>query len=123
MTALSAARIASEITHKYGHLQCMQCAEELRDELIRANLKGSILKLEASAKHTRGWIYMRNDQFQFPFAMKPGQKWISDNGTHYGVEVFGTVYDNIFRNGISRADWPLQFESAGELICSTYQKF
>lgn len=30
---------------------------------------------------------------------------ITENGTHYGVEVFGKVFDNLSSEGLSREDW------------------
>lgn len=123
MSVSLAARIASAITVKHGRLACLQCAEELRDAFVAAGIEGRIVKLEAQAKHTRGWIFMRDQSFVLPFKVTPGIESISENGTHYGVEVYETVYDNIFRNGIRAADWPLQFEAAARLVISTHEVF
>lgn len=113
MTASLAASIASSITVKHGRLACVQCAEELRDALVAVRIKGRIVKLEAQAKYTRGWIFL----------VTPGNEPISENGDHYGVEVYGTVYDNIFKSGIPAANWPLQFEAAGPLVLLTHEVF
>ncbi|MFC5512817.1 papain fold toxin domain-containing protein [Massilia jejuensis] len=121
MSASLAASIASTITIKHGRLACLQCAEELRDAFVSAGIEGRIVKLEAQAKHTRGWIFMRDESFVLPFKVTRGIESISENGAHYGVEVYQTVYDNIFRSGIAAADWPHQFESAGPLVVSTHE--
>lgn len=34
---------------------------------------------------------------------------ITENGTHYGVEVMGKVFDNLSAEGLSRADWLKDF--------------
>lgn len=123
MTASLAASIASTITIKHGRLACLQCAEELSDAFATAGIESRMVKLEAQAKHTRGWIHMKDVNFPFPFAMPHGVDSISENGAHYGVEVYGTVYDNIFKSGIAEADWPLQFEAAGLLVVSIHKDF
>ena len=34
---------------------------------------------------------------------------ITENGTHYGVEVMGKVFDNLSAEGLSREDWIKDF--------------
>lgn len=67
---------------------------------------------------------MANANFPLPFSTTLGADYISENGMHYGVQVGGTVYDNIFRNGIALSDWQDQFtHMSGELICEGFEQF
>ena len=34
---------------------------------------------------------------------------ITENGTHYGVEVLGLVFDNLSEYGLSRVEWIADF--------------
>ncbi|MEL7039523.1 MAG: papain fold toxin domain-containing protein, partial [Cyanobacteria bacterium J06592_8] len=34
----------------------------------------------------------------------------TENGTHYGVEILGQVFDNLGDEGLSRDDWINDFE-------------
>ena len=36
---------------------------------------------------------------------------ITENGVHYGVEVFGKIFDNLSRQGLSPKDWVKDFTS------------
>jgi hypothetical protein len=103
------AAIAVSITQQHGRLECASCARELTTAFKNRGIKGRVWQLKAIATQSRGWICMEDPAFPLPFPTASGQDSISENGLHFGVEVQGIVYDNIFRNGIGLAAWPLQF--------------
>ena len=43
-----------------------------------------------------------------------GNESITENGTHYGVEVYGLVFDNLSTEGLSREDWIKDFHSRSD---------
>ena len=36
---------------------------------------------------------------------------ITENGIHYGIEVYGKIFDNLSKQGLSPADWVKDFTS------------
>ena len=103
----SVKEIASRVTAKYGVNRCKPCAEELRDELKKASHNGSILQMKTNGG--RGFIVMKDPNFPLPFPVEENGA-ISETGLHFGVEVGGTVYGNIFRVGTSRSNWENSFD-------------
>ena len=99
--------IAARVTKKYGVYKCKPCAEELRDELKKAKHKGSILQMETKGDHD--FIVMKDSDFELPFPIDENGA-ISRNGKHFGVDVGGTVYGNVFRSGTTKSTWESSFD-------------
>lgn len=123
MTNPVAAALAASIAANYGCLQCLQCAQALSDALRAKGIGGLIHKLYVGSRP--GWLFVADPNFVLPFPMPAGETTISQNGSHYGVEVAGVVYDNVFRGGIPLADWEQAFVGAGGILpkLSTHAQF
>jgi len=123
MTNPVAAALAASITANYGRLQCLSCAEALSNALQARGISGVIHQLYVG--YRPGWMFVADPKFVLPFPMVPGIHAISENGSHYGVEVSGIVYDNIFRSGLPLADWEQAFVGAAGLLpkLTTHSQF
>jgi hypothetical protein len=102
--------IASSVSKNYGILQCEECSLALQDTFTRLGIPGRRMKLLPINEAPWKWrnISMRNADFKLPCRSEPGEP-ISHNGKHYGYEVNGIIYDNIFREGIPANEWPAMF--------------
>jgi hypothetical protein len=71
--------------------------EWLKDNRI----EGKILRLKTKR---RSEVFVISDRYG-------NNESITENGIHYGVEVFGKVFDNLSTEGLSREDWLNGFHS------------
>uniref|UniRef100_B8HQL1 Tox-PL-2 domain-containing protein n=1 Tax=Cyanothece sp. (strain PCC 7425 / ATCC 29141) TaxID=395961 RepID=B8HQL1_CYAP4 len=88
-----------ELTVNYPVLQCYECAMAVMTYLRKKGIEGKILRLRT--KHRE--LFITSNRYS------PSES-ITDNGIHYGVEVFGKVFDNLSAKGLSREDWIRDFE-------------
>lgn len=89
-----------KIAVSYPLLECDKCAIALALWLQARGIEETILRLRTHRK-TETFItskrYGTNES-------------ITENGTHYGVEVWGKVFDNLGKDGLLRTDWLADFE-------------
>ena len=88
-----------EIVSQFKNLECDKCAIALMVWLKDNGIEGKVLKLRTRR---------RNDFFIISDRYSPSES-ITDNGIHYGVEVFGLVFDNLSRQGLPRDEWRNDF--------------
>jgi len=89
---------------------------------MKEGYSGEILELKALT--TRPYISMRRRNFKLPYPVIKGKDYVSENGSHYGVHIKGFVFDNIFQDGVSHAEWPLQFAcDTNNFTCSVFRTF
>ena len=67
--------------------------------LDRSNIPYQLLRLKTKR---------RSDLYIISNRIISGES-ITENGTHYGVEIFGQVFDNLSRTGLSRDAWLCDF--------------
>ncbi len=88
-----------KIVSKFNNLECDICAINVMQWLKNNGIEGKILKLRTRR---------RNDFFIISDRFSPNES-ITENGTHYGVEVLGLVFDNLSSEGMIRQHWESDF--------------
>ncbi|PSB05265.1 papain fold toxin domain-containing protein [Merismopedia glauca] len=85
----------TKIVSGFGIFQCAECAEAVKIWLRQNRINYTHLKLTIIGRGnfilSERWDGSKNS--------------ITQNGTHYGVEVCGKVFDNLSATGLSRKDW------------------
>jgi Papain fold toxin 2 len=89
----------SRITITFSLLECDKCAIAVLEWLGQNSIPGTVLRLRTKR---RSDLYIVSDRVS-------SDESITENGTHYGVEVFGRVFDNLSGEGMSREDWQRDF--------------
>lgn len=84
-----------QITVAYPLLECDRCAIAVARWLERWEVDYQILRLKTKRRRE---VYITSDRH------RPDES-ITENGTHYGVEVKGRVFDNLSAEGLARDDW------------------
>lgn len=85
-------------------LHCEECAVNLRRWLKQRDISGKLWRL--STRYDYEDFILRDRLEQRGYA-----ETITENGTHYGVEVYGKIFDNLSREGLSLEDWINDFSS------------
>lgn len=89
----------AKISKKYKVLECFECANAIKKWLNFHQINGIYLRLKIVG---RGNFIL-------------SERWdgckssITQNGTHYGIEVRGKVFDNLSSFGLSREKWLQDF--------------
>jgi hypothetical protein len=89
----------SQITAAFSLLECDKCAIAVLAWLNEQGISGKVLKLKTKQRND---LYIISDRLS-------SEESITENGTHYGVMVFGKVFDNLSREGMSREAWLSDF--------------
>ncbi|MDB9435368.1 hypothetical protein BMF77_01538 [Dolichospermum sp. UHCC 0315A] len=89
---------------RFPLLHCQECAKTLKQWLKQRKISGKLWRLST--------IY-DNEDFILSYRLeKQGCfETITENGVHYGVEVFGKIFDNLSRQGLYPDDWVQDFIS------------
>jgi hypothetical protein len=104
------------IIQQFGLMECLECAETVKNWLKRQGISGIHLKLMPLGAVRYRFIV--SDRW------KNGTEAISQNGVHYGVEVRGKVFDNLSSDGLTRDDWIRDFSCpAGGFIIEEIERF
>jgi Papain fold toxin 2 len=97
----------NQIVAAFSLLECDKCAIAVLRWLENQGIPGKVLKLKTKR---RSDLYIISDRI-------PSNESITENGTHYGVEVLGKVFDNISGEGMSREEWLNDFHCrSGQFI-------
>ena len=94
----------SQIIAGYPVLECARCAVSVMEWLRENGIEGKILRLRTKR---RSEVFIISDRYGTSES-------ITENGTHYGVEVFGKVFDNLSTEGLSREAWLNDFHSRSD---------
>ena len=92
-------REVKNITSGYPVFECDRCAIAASDWLRSHEIPYKIIRLKTKRKSDFFIVSRR-------YGMSDA---ITENGTHYGVEVLGLVFDNLSEHGLSREDWIADF--------------
>ena len=85
-------------------LHCEECAKTLKKWLKQRDIKGKIGRLSTRSDNED---FILSDRLK-----KQGcAETITENGVHYGVEVFGKIFDNLSPQGLSPNEWIKDFRS------------
>jgi hypothetical protein len=94
----------SAIVVKFPLLECDKCAKAVMQWLAKNSIKGRIIKLRTKRRNE---VFITSNRWNF-------NESITENGTHYGVEVLGRVFDNLSPEGMTREDWLGDFHCPSE---------
>ena len=92
----------ARIGGKYTVFQCFECADAIKAWLKRNRIQGVHLQLSAIGR-TKFIVSQR---------WKGGSESIAQTGVHQGIEVYGSVFDNLSSDGFDRDDWVADFDCA-----------
>ena len=106
----------AKIVRKFKLLECDRCAKAVVKWLQDNRIESKILRIRT--KYGEDYIIStRLEELGITES-------ITDNGTHYGVEVRRRVFDNLSPDGISREDWLNDFHCQSEqFIVEELDKF
>ena len=88
-----------KIVTGYPVMECDHCAIAVSNWLRDNNIPFKILRLRTKR---RSEFFIVSSRYGMNDA-------ITENGTHYGVEVYGLVFDNLSQDGLSRDEWIQDF--------------
>ncbi|OCR01637.1 hypothetical protein BCD67_19325 [Oscillatoriales cyanobacterium USR001] len=105
------------IVSEYDILKCDECAKAVLKWLAENRIAGKLLRLKT-----------RFDDEDFILSERMLQKGlgesITENGTHYGVEVRGRVFDNLSAQGMFRTEWVKDFSCpSDEFVVEELENF
>ena len=92
-----------QITNKYKLFECQACADEIKKWLQENNISATYIKLVA---HHSDFIISKRVGYHQSITL---------NGIHYGIEIKGTVFDNLPNTGLSKQAWLNDFESLHDI--------
>ena len=87
------------ITINFPLLECDKCALTVMRWLKKRGIEAKILRLRTKRRSEN---FITSDRYGL-------EESITENGTHYGIEVMGKVFDNLSAEGLSREDWLKDF--------------
>ncbi len=91
----------------FTSLECERCAIAVMEWLKDNGIEGKILRLKTKRPSE---MFIISKHYEMTES-------ITENGTHYGVEIFGKVFDNLSTEGLSREDWIEDFNCiSGQLL-------
>lgn len=96
-------REIGKIIQRFDLYQCEDCARAIFQWLKKNNIDGKILKLKTVNRRDAYILSWRLE-------LQDITNSITQNGTHYGVEVLGKVFDNLSVEGMTREDWLNDFD-------------
>ena len=99
MDKLFVFREVQKIVALYPIMECDGCAVAVSDWLRENEIPYKILRLKTQRKNEFFIVSTR-------YGMNDA---ITENGTHYGVEVYGKVFDNLSTEGLPRDEWIKDF--------------
>ncbi len=88
-----------KIVVAYPLLECDRAARAAETWLKQRQIPHKILKLRTQ-RRSENFIVSRR------YGLSDA---ITENGTHYGVEVFDRVFDNLSETGLTRGEWLADF--------------
>lgn len=97
------------IASNFPLLECDKCARAVMRWLDENGIERKILQLKTKRRNE---VFITSDRWNFDES-------ITENGTHYGVEVFGRVFDNLSTEGLLREDWLKSFHCPSEQFMVT----
>lgn len=92
--------------------ECDDCVRAIMQWFTENGIPGKIIKLKT--KHNEDFIISERLESQGITEA------VTINGTHYGVEVLGLVFDNISLTGMTLEDWQKDFHSPSEEFIIEY---
>lgn len=95
------------IVVRFPLLHCQDCASTLKRWLKQRQIPGKLWRLSTRYDNEDFILSYRQEQ-QGCFET------ITENGIHYGIEVYGKIFDNLSREGLTPDDWVKDFTSLSD---------
>jgi len=92
------------IVVRFPLLHCQDCASTLKRWLKHRQIPGKLWRLSTRYDNEDFILSDRQEQ-------QGCSETITENGIHYGIEVYGKIFDNLSKQGLSPADWVKDFTS------------
>ncbi|NET61627.1 MAG: hypothetical protein F6K47_37550 [Symploca sp. SIO2E6] len=89
---------------RFPLLHCEECASAVKQWLQQRGISGKLWRLSTRYDNED---FILSDRLEKQGCFET----ITENGVHYGVEVFGKIFDNLSRQGLSPEDWVNDFTS------------
>ncbi len=96
-------REIGKIIQNFDLYQYDDCARAIYQWLQKNNIQAKILKLKTKNRTDEYILSNRLERQDITNS-------ITQNGTHYGVEVLGKVFDNLSVEGMTKEDWVNDFD-------------
>ncbi|EDX72593.1 hypothetical protein MC7420_2501 [Coleofasciculus chthonoplastes PCC 7420] len=105
------------IVVRFPLLHCQDCASTLKRWLKQRQIPGKLWRLSTRYDNEDFILSQRQEQ-QGCFET------ITENGIHYGIEVYGKIFDNLSREGLTPDEWVKDFTSlSNEFDVKVIQEF
>ncbi|WP_414541219.1 papain fold toxin domain-containing protein [Nostoc sp. CCY0012] len=102
---------------RFPLLHCEECATTLKQWLKQREIRGKLWRLSTKYDHED---FILSDRLEEQGCSET----ITENGVHYGVEVFGKIFDNLAQQGLSPDEWLKDFTSlSNEFIVEVIEEF
>jgi len=89
---------------RFPLLHCEECANTLKQWLKQRGIHGKLWRLSTKYDNEDFILSDRLEQ-------QGCSETITENGVHYGVEVFEKIFNNLSRQGLCPDDWSKDFTS------------
>ena len=99
-------REIGQIVAQFSLLECDKCATAVFQWLKFHRIEGKLLRIRTAF----GEDYIVSNRLENQGITES----ITVNGTHYGVEVQGRVFDNLSSDGLTRGEWMQDFYCISE---------
>lgn len=96
-----------KIVEKFALYQCHDCVIAISQWLEENNLEGKIIKIRTKNRRENYILSTRLERLGITES-------ITDNGTHYGIEVLARVFDNLSIVGMTREELLNDFHCPSE---------
>ena len=97
---------------RFPLLHCQECAKTLKQWLKQRKIPGKLWRL-STIYDNEDFILseLTSQRLRYRLEKQGCFETITENGVHYGVEVFGKIFDNLSRQGLYPDDWIQDFTS------------
>lgn len=108
----SEAEIWSEISALAAGFSLLECDKFVIVVMQWLNEQGLQAKILQLKTQRRSEIFIASDRYSLSES-------ITENGTHYGIEIFDRVFNNLSTEGLTRTEWLQDFHCPSEQFVLT----
>ena len=105
--------VAANAARGFQLFQCEQCANSIRDALLRGGYHGEVIEMRPGGSLP----------FIICMSYHGGTIAITRNGRHVGVRVGDMVFDNLHPDGMPSDQWMNDFDAYGGVVIAKVSLF